>query len=482
MSTMDATSQVLLLNEGLKGTGKTEISFWTALRTSLKHSALLLGCALAFDMVVRLGLVVRQHFSTRPGEYYIQLLLLALLTLVGTGDSLLRSNTMFVPPRGMIVSTGFVFVVLMHCVIRTSQIGPIQSSLLMLHGSVLFGSYELLAGWLNQQAPKRVAILGMDRVAGRIGEYLQSRPELHFDVKGYIDRRETPRDTNVPMAGSRLPVLGSLSEFETICRKNFIDEILVTLSSSRDQIDDVIGLGSRYHVAVRIVPDQLQEFAKVAQPSFVGEFPTLAVTQRQESHAAIFLKRCFDVFFSLLGLIALSPLFLLIAVFIRLDSRGAVFYRSKRVGRKGKTFRCLKFRTMVADAERRKNEVAHLNQRDSILFKMEGDPRITRVGKFLRKYSLDELPQLVNVLLGEMSLVGPRPCLPAEVNRYQVDALRRLEATPGITGLWQVKARRDPSFNTYLAMDLKYIDNWNFWMDLAILASTVRVVLAGTGQ
>jgi len=172
---------------------------------------------------------------------------------------------------------------------------------------------------------------------------------------------------------------------------------------------------------------------------------------------------------------------LLIAMAIQFDSKGPIFYCAERIGRKGRTFRCYKFRTMVKDADRLKADLEHMNERDGILFKIANDPRVTRVGAVLRKYSLDELPQFYNVLRGDMSLVGPRPPMAAEVEQYDLAHLRRLDVLPGITGLWQVEARQDPSFDSYISLDTAYVENWSLWLDLKILARTVHVVLSGTG-
>jgi lipopolysaccharide/colanic/teichoic acid biosynthesis glycosyltransferase len=177
-----------------------------------------------------------------------------------------------------------------------------------------------------------------------------------------------------------------------------------------------------------------------------------------------------------------SPILLAVAIAVKLDSRGPILYFSERIGKKGRVFRCTKFRTMVRDAEKRRADVMHMNERDGVLFKISNDPRITNVGRFLRKYSLDELPQFFNVLRGDMSIVGPRPPLASEVREYKLSHLRRLDVTPGITGLWQVQARQDPSFDSYISLDVTYIENWSIWLDLKILARTIGVVLAGTGS
>jgi lipopolysaccharide/colanic/teichoic acid biosynthesis glycosyltransferase len=173
---------------------------------------------------------------------------------------------------------------------------------------------------------------------------------------------------------------------------------------------------------------------------------------------------------------------LIIALAVRFNSAGPIFYRAQRIGRKGRTFVCYKFRTMVANADILKADLEHMNERDGVLFKIEKDPRVTSIGRVLRKYSLDELPQFYNVLHGEMSLVGPRPPMAAEVEQYDLAHLRRLDVLPGITGLWQVEARQDPSFDSYISLDTAYVENWTLWLDLKILARTVGVVFSGTGS
>jgi len=170
-----------------------------------------------------------------------------------------------------------------------------------------------------------------------------------------------------------------------------------------------------------------------------------------------------------------------IGFLIGMDSPGPLTYRASRVGKKGRRFHCYKFRTMVADADSLKDDLRGLNQRQGPGFKIERDPRITRVGRFLRRYSLDELPQLWNVLMGDMSLVGPRPHPLDDFSRYELDDLQRLDVTPGITGLWQVTARGDPSFHAAMELDLEYIQKWNIWLDLRILFKTLSVVLKGSG-
>jgi lipopolysaccharide/colanic/teichoic acid biosynthesis glycosyltransferase len=214
----------------------------------------------------------------------------------------------------------------------------------------------------------------------------------------------------------------------------------------------------------------------------MSTFASECFQHRRPSELAITLKRFVDVALAMVILVSLAPLMLLLVVLIYLDSPGPIFYTSERIGKDGHSFPCFKFRTMVEDAEALKAQIVALNERDSILFKVSRDPRVTHIGGFLRKYSLDELPQLLNVLRGEMSMVGPRPPLAAEVEMYQPEHLVRLSVLPGITGLWQVESRRNPSFADYIALDRRYIENWSVWLDLKILVRTAGVVFRGTGS
>jgi lipopolysaccharide/colanic/teichoic acid biosynthesis glycosyltransferase len=165
-----------------------------------------------------------------------------------------------------------------------------------------------------------------------------------------------------------------------------------------------------------------------------------------------------------------------------MDSEGPVLYVSERIGKNGKRFRFLKFRTMVREADTLRGALLHLNERRGNLFKMSNDPRVTRLGKLLRRYSLDELPQFFSVLSGHMSVVGPRPCLTSEYARYTKEQRRRVEVVPGITGLWQVEARTSPSVEAYFKLDLYYVEHWNFWLDIKILLKTIAVVFSGNGE
>jgi exopolysaccharide biosynthesis polyprenyl glycosylphosphotransferase len=221
--------------------------------------------------------------------------------------------------------------------------------------------------------------------------------------------------------------------------------------------------GPRLHVS----PVYGLTLLHVSQPTFTG--------------GKWIFKAVLDRLSALLALLVLAPLLLAVAVAIKLEDGGPVLFRQQRVGKAGERFWMLKFRSMVVDAERWRAELDAANEGAGPLFKMRRDPRVTRVGTFIRRYSLDELPQLINVLAGDMSLVGPRPPLPAEVERYGFDARRRLLVKPGLTGLWQVSGRSDLSWEETVQLDLRYVENWSLTMDAAIVWKTAGAVLGGRG-
>jgi exopolysaccharide biosynthesis polyprenyl glycosylphosphotransferase len=213
----------------------------------------------------------------------------------------------------------------------------------------------------------------------------------------------------------------------------------------------------------------------------VGALALLHVDHAELRGLRRVMKEAFDRIAAAAALVVLLPMLALLMLAVRCDSRGPVVFRQERVGKDDHRFMLLKLRTMVVDAEARRREMAGQNDAEGPLFKIRDDPRVTRIGRFLRRFSLDELPQLVNVLLGQMSLVGPRPPLPAEVERYDGDVRRRLAVKPGITGLWQVSGRSDLTWEEGVRLDLSYVENWSLRLDLVILSRTVRAVLAAEG-
>jgi exopolysaccharide biosynthesis polyprenyl glycosylphosphotransferase len=354
-------------------------------------------------------------------------------------------------------------------------------------GFTMLLSAVLLVGWrrlrrrrlekayANGLSCRNVLIVGTGPQALALRAHLDRNRQLGYVVCGLVACG--PENGAAPAVDA----LGSISDLRDLARGHFIDEVWIAVAD-RQVVKRVAFEAGGMGLDVRVIPDLCDGLGWGAPIEYIGKFPVIALHQRPRPAAGLILKRSTDVVVSAAALAALSPVFLLVAIAVKLSSPGGVIYASERVGRKGRVFRCYKFRTMVANAEALQASLEHLNQRDKVLFKIANDPRVTPVGRFLRKYSLDELPQLWNVLQGDMSLVGPRPPLASEVKQYELEHLRRLDALPGITGLWQVEARSNPSFARYVSLDVDYVDHWNPWLDARILLKTIAVVLAGTGQ
>ncbi len=324
---------------------------------------------------------------------------------------------------------------------------------------------------------RNVLIVGTGPEAHALRHHIESIRHLGYAFKGFID---LPGPAH-RFSTSSAETVGTLDTLFQNARKHFVDEIFFTTPCERDVVQGVLDQARTHGVDLRVVPDMYDGLAWNSPIEYIGQFPTIPLHCGHVPELGLLFKRTFDIVFSTLVLVLLAPLLIVIAVAIKLDSPGPVFYRSERIGKKGVVFRCTKFRTMVPDAEKRRADVMHMNERDGVLFKISNDPRITKLGRFLRKYSLDELPQFLNVLKGDMSVVGPRPPIASEVKEYKLSHLRRLDVTPGITGLWQVQGRQDPSFASYVSLDVTYIDNWSVWLDFKIIVKTIGVVFAGTG-
>jgi exopolysaccharide biosynthesis polyprenyl glycosylphosphotransferase len=328
------------------------------------------------------------------------------------------------------------------------------------------------------QDTRNVLIVGTGAEAHALRHHIESIRHLGYTFKGFI---EFPGALSQMMSSSG-DVVGTLDSLFEHARKQFVDEIFFTTPCERGIVQDVLEKSRMHGVDLRVVPDLYDGLAWNSPVEYIGQFPTIPLHRGHVPELGFVIKRVFDVFFSGMLLLLLSPFLIILAIAIKFESKGPVFYASERIGKKGRVFRCYKFRTMVRDAERRRAEFMHMNERDGVLFKITNDPRITHLGSFLRKFSLDELPQFINVLRGDMSVVGPRPPIASEVMEYKLNHLRRLDVTPGITGLWQVQGRQDPSFDSYVSLDVTYIENWSIFLDLKILLRTIGVVFSGTGS
>lgn len=327
---------------------------------------------------------------------------------------------------------------------------------------------------------KNALIVGRGRTAVQLRKHLDENREFGYVIKGFINQRNDIRTDGEPAAPDLF--LGNVEDIPRIIREHFIDEIFICVPSSPRLVAEIARYTRDFRIQLRVVPDLYYGVPMGMPIEYLGGLPSFTLREASIPTRGLIFKRCEDMVVSLIALIALLPVLLLVALLIELDSRGPVLYAALRVGKKGQTFRCYKFRTMVANANEIKDSMRHLNERKSVTFKIKNDPRITRVGRVLRKYSLDELPQLWNVFLGQLSLVGPRPHPLDDFSRYELEHRRRLEVKPGITGLWQVTARRDPSFEKNVALDLEYAQKWSVWLDCRILWKTLAVVIAGTGE
>jgi len=325
---------------------------------------------------------------------------------------------------------------------------------------------------------RNVLIVGTGPEAHALRHHLESIRHLGYTFKGFIDFSGSGAGQS-PSSGD---VVGTLDSLFQNARRKFVDEIFFTTPCERNVVQRVLEQARAHSVDLRIVPDMYDGLAWNSPVEYIGQFPTIPLHRGQVPEVQLLMKRGLDIFFSSLTLLLLSPVLLAIAIAVKLDSPGPVFYTSERIGKKARVFRCFKFRTMVSNAEKLRAKLMDRNEREGILFKITDDPRVTRVGRWLRKYSLDELPQFFNVLRGEMSVVGPRPPIASEVREYKLSHLRRLDVMPGITGLWQVQGRRDPSFDSYISLDVTYIENWSIWLDLKIVVRTIGVVFSGTGS
>jgi exopolysaccharide biosynthesis polyprenyl glycosylphosphotransferase len=321
-------------------------------------------------------------------------------------------------------------------------------------------------------------VLGANHEARTIARTLQREKWLGYRIVGFVDDQIPAGET----VGGSHPVLGKTSEIKELIVEHRATLVMVAATAfDATHLNRLFWELQEVDVDLQITSGTIDLMASRMIVQSVAGVPLLYVRRTGMDRAQRTMKRAIDVVGSLLGLIVLSPALAAVALWIRRDSVGPVFFKQVRVGRDGRAFNCWKYRTMNADAEAKRAELEHLSEGPGLLFKLKEDPRITRAGRFLRRYSLDELPQLWNVLKGEMSLVGPRPALPAEVEQYDDWVRNRLRVKPGMTGLWQVSGRTETSFSDYIRFDLFYIQNWSLALDLWIMWRTFRAVMTAEG-
>jgi exopolysaccharide biosynthesis polyprenyl glycosylphosphotransferase len=329
-------------------------------------------------------------------------------------------------------------------------------------------------------AQRNFLIVGADRTGHDVCNYLSSLQHVGYRFQGFVSMYEQRDDLQVVHESE---IVGLVDDVIHLAQSRFVDEIIFSKRPTTPGVlSCILRQAQPLGISIRLIPSLTETLVDRTDVEYIGALPTIAVFTMRQRPIAQLLKRAIDVSIAAVALIALLPIFLAIALAIMLQSSGPALYLSKRVGHKGRIFTCFKFRTMVMDAAAMQESLEHRNERNGAFFKISNDPRVTTIGRALRKYSLDELPQLWNVIRGDMSLVGPRPPLASETMQYNLRELRRLDAVPGITGLWQVKARQDPSFEQTVALDRNYINNWSLLLDFSILLQTVKVVFRGTGS
>ena len=325
----------------------------------------------------------------------------------------------------------------------------------------------------------RMLLIIADETSKDFVRQINETEEWGYRIRGIMSDSEEI----IKEFGGKYSIYSEREEFSKIIDERVIDEVFYckqqfNATYIQKLIQECREVGVSFHIHNKVL-------------SFSGLSPKLYFLNHQffisfrntpENYLALKIKGTLDFFLSILILILVSPFMIFIALAIKLDDGGPVFFKQTRVGKHGRLFKCIKFRTMVPNAEEVKEKIMNMNEQDGPVFKIKNDPRITRIGRFLRKTSLDELPQFFNVLAGDMSIVGPRPPIPDEVKQYQRHLKRRLSINPGITCIWQVSGRNNVPFDKWMEMDMQYIDNWSLRLDFIIMLKTVKVIFDRNGQ
>jgi exopolysaccharide biosynthesis polyprenyl glycosylphosphotransferase len=459
-----------------------------ASRRSIFLHRLLLAADVASALVagVITSLIFAVPLSSAAGLIAVliagSILLAFVFGLYSDGDLLTWASGLSDAPRALVAA-----VVLSWPVLGIATVLDLgEPALVALVATVATASFDsvsraLARGWAHRVVPlrQRTVIVGSGIVADRLADRLDRHGEFGLETVGLVDD-----DVHRLDGTQRLPKLGSLDELDQVLDEREVDRVIIAFSrASHQQLLSCIRVCRDHRVAVDVVPRLFELLDGAQSLNQIGGLPLLSIGAPPLNHTSRIAKRGLDIAISSLLLIFLSPILLAVAIAIKVNSRGPVLFHQVRAGRGETEFELVKFRSMYADAEKRKEEFEKQNEStDGVMFKIKRDPRITRVGGFLRRTSLDELPQLVNVLRGEMSLVGPRPLILKEARHAaQTWHARRLDLRPGITGLWQVSGRSDLPFQEMVRFDYQYVSGWSLARDVEILLATIPVVLSGRG-
>lgn len=338
---------------------------------------------------------------------------------------------------------------------------------------------QIIIFWGEKREDNRnIIILGLNEHALELAKSIERNRHLGFRFLGFLSLTKNDHPSNY----KGYPILGAAQDLPDLMDQRVIDEVIFAVSQEElIKLSDLLLLCEERGITARLVLNLFPHTISKTHLEEMDGFSLLTFSTTPQNELIFLICRIFDIIGSLFLIGLLAPIFLLITLAIRLDSPGPILYRQTRCGLNGRRFTLYKFRSMVQDAEERKRDLINFNLMRGPVFKMKNDPRITRVGRILRRLSLDELPQLFNVLKGDMSFVGPRPPLPEEVKQYEGWQRRRLSMKPGITGLWQVSGRNEIDFQDWIKLDLEYIDNWSLWLDFKIILKTIPAVLSGKG-
>lgn len=439
--------------------------------------------------------VRESFFAQNPADFYSHLALLPFV-LVPLGFLMSR----FGAYRGLRVASflGHTWIVvralgisfaILFTVLFLLKAGYASRSFLIIFGATNFVALIMVRAGLiwwyfhrsieKKENYSKVLIIGTGDRAQRLSQLLRQHSEWGVDVVGYLDVKSANIGTNV----QGISVLGTVEQIGEILKDRVIDEVVVAVPRTliRD-VQEIADACEEEGIKLRLMADVFDLQVSRMQFAMLGDIPLLTFEPVAQNEAQLVMKRIMDLSLILACIPLLVPLMALIALAVRLDSPGPAFFMQDRVGLRKRVFRMYKFRSMQQGSEQKLEEIEHLNEAEGPIFKIANDPRVTRVGRFLRRTSLDELPQLINVLRGHMSLVGPRPMSLRDVNLFDKGTQRkRFSVRPGLTCLWQISGRSNLPFTKWLELDLAYIDNWSLGLDLKILFKTIPVVLKGSG-